>query len=195
MWYGLANIPMWVRDRWADLYSMGSKSLIPILLFMDLLCTQYNNSHSLISICIPIPCWPRHPLLCMSRSAIPGWLDPVPQGNCFWPEWVWDLCSMRYLMTAQAYGPQHHYTPATKLGGVYWIHPVCLSVRLSVCLLTFCVRSVASTVLDGFFLDSAQMITILRGCVACYNFFRIWKFFGLDLEKINQQFSMDSFHI
>ena len=22
--------------------------------------------------------------------------------------------------------------PATKLGGVYWIHPVCLSVRLSV---------------------------------------------------------------
>ena len=24
--------------------------------------------------------------------------------------------------------------PATKLGGVYWIHPVCLSVRLSVCL-------------------------------------------------------------
>ena len=26
------------------------------------------------------------------------------------------------------------YTPATKLGGVYWIQPVCLSVRLSVCL-------------------------------------------------------------
>ena len=24
--------------------------------------------------------------------------------------------------------------PATKLGGVYWIQPVCLSVRLSVCL-------------------------------------------------------------
>ena len=23
--------------------------------------------------------------------------------------------------------------PATKLGGVYWIHPVCLSVCLSVC--------------------------------------------------------------
>ena len=55
------------------------------------------------------------------------------------------------------------------------------------------VRSVASTILDGFFLYLAQMITIIRGCVACYLFFRIWKFeflvnlkkkkFGLDLEK------------
>ena len=54
------------------------------------------------------------------------------------------------------------------------------------------VRSVASTVLDGFFLYLAQMIAIIRGCVACYVFFQnleIWifgkflKFFGLDLEK------------
>ena len=54
------------------------------------------------------------------------------------------------------------------------------------------VRSVTSTVLDGFFLYLAQMITIIRGCVACYVFFqnlKIWFFgkflifFGLDLEK------------
>ena len=41
------------------------------------------------------------------------------------------------------------------------------------------VRSVASTVLDGFFLYLAQMITIIRGCVACYVFFQnleIWIF-------------------
>ena len=38
------------------------------------------------------------------------------------------------------------------------------------------VRSVASTVLDGLFLYLAQMITIIRGCVACNVFFRIWKF-------------------
>ena len=38
------------------------------------------------------------------------------------------------------------------------------------------VRSVASTVQDGFFLYLAQMITTIRGCVACYFFFRIWKF-------------------
>ena len=38
------------------------------------------------------------------------------------------------------------------------------------------VRSVASTVLDGFFLYMAQMITIIRGCVASYDFLRIWKF-------------------
>ena len=53
------------------------------------------------------------------------------------------------------------------------------------------VRSVASTVLDGFFLCLAQMITIIRGCVACYffsesrnlNFGKFLKIFGLDLEK------------
>ena len=54
------------------------------------------------------------------------------------------------------------------------------------------VRSVASTVLDGFFLYMAQMITIIRGCVAGYVFFQnleilifgiFWQFFGLDLEK------------
>ena len=38
------------------------------------------------------------------------------------------------------------------------------------------VRSVVSTVLDGFFLYLAQMITIISGCVACYVFFKIWKF-------------------
>ena len=38
------------------------------------------------------------------------------------------------------------------------------------------IRSVACTVLDGFFLYLAQMITIIRGCAACYVFFRIWKF-------------------
>ena len=38
------------------------------------------------------------------------------------------------------------------------------------------VRSVAFTVLDGFFLYLAQMITIIRGCVACNVFFRICKF-------------------
>ena len=38
------------------------------------------------------------------------------------------------------------------------------------------VRSVAFTVLVGFLLYLAQMITIIRGCVACYVFFRIWKF-------------------
>ena len=47
------------------------------------------------------------------------------------------------------------------------------------------VRSVASTVLDGFFLYLAQMITIIRGCVACYifsesenlNFWQIFEIF------------------
>ena len=55
-----------------------------------------------------------------------------------------------------------------------------------------CVRSVASAVLDGFFLYLAQMITLIRGCVACYIFFRIcklkflanfWKFSALTLKK------------
>ena len=54
------------------------------------------------------------------------------------------------------------------------------------------VHSVASTVLDGLSVYLAQMITIIRGCVACYVFFQnleIWifgkflKFFGLNIEK------------
>ena len=49
----------------------------------------------------------------------------------------------------------------------------------------------------------AQMIAIIRGCFACYTFFRIWKFeflanffnfLALTLKK-NLQFLMDSFHI
>ena len=46
------------------------------------------------------------------------------------------------------------------------------------------VRFVASTVLDGFFLYLAQMITIIRGCVACYAFFQkrnlnFWQIFEI----------------
>ena len=84
--------------------------------------------------------------------------------------------------------------PATKLGGVYWIHPVSLSVRpsvrlsvcLSVCPLTFRVRPVASTVQDGFFPYLVQMITSMRRCVACDD---LWPWpissrsFDLDLEN------------
>ena len=63
--------------------------------------------------------------------------------------------------------------------------------------------SVASTVLDGFFLYLAQMITIVGGCVACYVFFRIWKFeflanfwnFSALTLKKNLQFWTDSCHI
>ena len=55
-----------------------------------------------------------------------------------------------------------------------------------------CVRFVASTVLDQFFLYLAQMITIIRGCVACYIFFQnleiwifgnFWNFSALTLKK------------
>ena len=59
------------------------------------------------------------------------------------------------------------YTPATKLGGLYWIHPVCPSVCLSVCPLTFRVRPVTSTVQDGLFPYLVQIINSMRGCVAC----------------------------
>ena len=62
------------------------------------------------------------------------------------------------------------------------------------------VHSLASTVLDGFFLYLAQMITIIIGCVACYVFFQnleVWifgnflKIFGIDLE--NKSTVLDGF--
>ena len=53
------------------------------------------------------------------------------------------------------------------------------------------VRSGASIVLDGFFWNVAQMITIIRRCVAWYVFFRFLKFY----KYFGLQFSMDFFHI
>ena len=70
--------------------------------------------------------------------------------------------------------------------GVYWIHPVCLSVCLSICPLTFRVRPVASTAPDGLFPYLVQMINSMRECVACDD---PWSWpissrsFGLDLEN------------
>ena len=84
---------------------------------------------------------------------------------------------------------------ATKLRGEYWIHPVCLSVRLSICwsvCLSVClfVRkpfvSALSTVQDGFFPYLVQMINSMRGCVTCDD---TWPWlissrsFGLDSEN------------
>ena len=71
---------------------------------------------------------------------------------------------------------------------------ICLSVRpsvrpsvcLSVCPLTFRVHPVASTVQNGFFPYSVQMINSMRGCAACDD---PWPWplssrsFGLDLEN------------
>ena len=81
------------------------------------------------------------------------------------------------------------YTPQQRRV-VYRIHPVCLSVRLSVCLsvcpLTFRVRPVASTVPDGFFPYLVQMITSIGRCVTCDD---LWPWpislrsFDLDFEN------------
>ena len=83
-------------------------------------------------------------------------------------------------------GIYYNPPPPTNLGGVYWIHPVCLSVCPSVCLLPFRVRPVTSTVQDGFFPYLVQMINSMRGCVTCDD---LWPWpissrsFGLDLEN------------
>ena len=45
------------------------------------------------------------------------------------------------------------------------------------------VRSAASTVLDGLFLDVAQIVTIIRGCVALYVFVRFCEFEFLEIFK------------
>ena len=77
------------------------------------------------------------------------------------------------------------YTPRNEVR-VGILDSPCLSVRLSVCSLTFRVRPVASTVQDGFLSYLVQMITSMRGCVACDE---PWKWpissrsFGPDLEN------------
>ena len=57
----------------------------------------------------------------------------------------------------------YHYTPTQRsCWGLYWFHSVRPSVRPA-----SRVRSVASTVQDGFFPYLIQMINGMRGCVAC----------------------------
>ena len=78
--------------------------------------------------------------------------------------------------------------PATKLavgeGGI--LDSPCLSVRLSVCPLTFRLRPVVSTILDGFFPYLVQIINSMRGCVA-WDYPWPWpissRSFGLDLDN------------
>ena len=81
-----------------------------------------------------------------------------------------------------------YYTPRNEVRGGYigFTLSVCPSVRLSVCLLPFRVRPVASTVQDGFFPYLVQMIASMRRCVACDD---LWPWpissrsFDLDLEN------------
>ena len=93
-----------------------------------------------------------------------------------------------YLFETVMWSILHSYTPRNEVRGGYigFTLSVCPSVRLSVCLLTFRVRPVASTVQDGFFPYLVQMINSMRGCVACDD---LWPWpissrsFGLDLEN------------
>ena len=70
------------------------------------------------------------------------------------------------MHTDKAHLPfRFHYTPCNEVRYIGFTLSVCLS---------------------GFFLYLAQMITVIRGCVACYVFFRIWKFeFLANLKKIS----------
>ena len=85
-------------------------------------------------------------------------------------------------------GKNTNYTLRNEVRGGYigFTLSVCLSVRLSVCLLTFRVRPVASAVQDGFFPYLVQIINSMRGCVACDD---PWPWpissrsFGLDFEN------------
>ena len=99
------------------------------------------------------------------------------------PESLLTYCQLNHL--EQTSMKQCIYTPRNE---VRWgiLDSPCLSVCLSVCPLTFCVRPVASTVQDRFLPYLVQMINSMRGCVACDD---PWPWpissrsFSLDLEN------------
>ena len=107
--------------------------------------------------------------------------------NVILPQWnMFTMNLWTSKSTQPCYNKWHIFIPpTTKLGGGYWIHPVCPSV-LSICPLTFRVRPVASTVQDGFFPYLVQMINSMRVCVVCDD---PWPWpissrsFSLDLEN------------
>ena len=108
------------------------------------------------------------------------WIGSDTYTNC---TLIYDLLLKVWLMGCASC---IYYTPATKLGGGGILDSPCLSVRLSVCPLTFRVHPVASTVQDGFFPYLVQIINSMRGCVACDD---LWPWpissrsLGLDLEN------------
>ena len=117
---------------------------------------------------------------CLSRNVLNTSMDQktaVLLVSCMWLHFLYAhlknghimpwQCSFVRLSIFPSVGPsfpdflyppqQSYYTPRNEVrggGGVYWIHPVCLSVSLSVCLsvcpLTFCVRPVAQFRMDSF---------------------------------------------
>ena len=110
-----------------------------------------------------------------------------------WP-WPWKSCPRCSIYSSwwilSIFGTNDHSMRRCVACDDLWPWPI--SSRSFDLDFEHCVHSVASTVLDGLFLYLAQMITIIRGCVACYVFFQnleIWIFgkflkcFGLDLEK------------
>ena len=108
------------------------------------------------------------------------------------PGWICTIRSSMELSRPVVVQHHGHYTPRTTklLGGYTGFTPsVRPSVRLSVrpSIRPACrVRSVSSTVMDGFFSYKAQMITTIRGCVVHHD---LWPWpissrsFGLDLEN------------
>ena len=90
-----------------------------------------------------------------------GWLNAF---SSFPPQPLWLLITKPFILNLR-------YLEQRGCSSGYWVVGIldspCLSVRLSVCPLTFRVRPVTSTVQDGFFPYLVQMITSMRMCVAC----------------------------
>ena len=103
--------------------------------------------------------------------------------------WFQVLSREQAMLQLHLNDQQVYYTPRNEVRRGILDSPclsVCLSVCPSVCPLTFRVRPVASTVQDGFFPYLVQMISSMRGCVACDD---PWPWpissrsFGLDLQN------------
>ena len=109
-----------------------------------------------------------------------GWHNAF---SSFPPQSLWLLITKPFILNLRYLG-QMGCSSGYWVGGI--LDSPCLSVRLSVCPLTFRVRPVASTVQDGFFPYLVQMINSMRMCVAWYD---LWPWpissrsFGLDLEN------------
>ena len=159
MWYVFSNIQcltkITINQVWLNLHPFSCKFRVILVRFL-FPRNGVRGIYWIHPVCLPV-CPSVCPSVCLSVCLLTFRVRPVVSKFRMDSFHIWYRWSMRGCVACDDPWP---WPISSRSFGLY------LENR---------VRSLASTVLGGFFLYLAQMIAIIRGCVACY-IFRICKF-------------------